>query len=214
MFKQIRDLSEQLHDKYDHIDVLINNAGLSKEEVEFTEEGIEYLVAIHVIAPFLLTYYVLDLLLKSNSARIVNVSSRVQAGTFGIDPEFDLEILGKDASIKGYGITKTCLNMITFELAERLKGTNITANCLHPGAFRTKLSTPPKLLPTEDVRIQSSKTLLYVVSSPELEGVSGEYFRNMKQKKSAEISYNLELRKALWDKCEELTGISYSDVIK
>ena len=82
IFKQIRDLSEQLHDKYDRIDVLINNAGLLGETVELTEEGIEYMVAIHMIAPFLLTYYVLDLLLKSNSARIVNVSSMVQVGTF------------------------------------------------------------------------------------------------------------------------------------
>jgi len=59
-----------------------------------------------------------------------------------------------------------------------------------------------------------SKTLLHVVSSPELEGVSGQYFKDSKQSISAEISYNLELRKALWEKCEELTNISYLDVIK
>ena len=88
---------------------MINNAGVNKEGIELTEEGIEKLVAIHIIAPFLLTYYVLDLLLKSNSARVVNVSSMVQVGTFGIDPKFDLEDLGKDAGGKGYAITKTCV---------------------------------------------------------------------------------------------------------
>ncbi len=211
-FQQIQDISKQLHEKYDHIDVLINNAGANKETVEYTEDGIEELVVIHVIAPFLLTYYVLDLLLKSNSARIVNVSSMVQVGTFpqlGVPTTFDLEDLGKDADAKGYAITKTCLNMITFELAERLKGTNITANCLHPGVFRTKMNSYTNVPPTA-----GSKTLLHVASSSELEGVSGQYFKDSKQSRSAEISYDLELRKALWDKCEELTKIYYSDVIK
>lgn len=209
MFKQIRDISKQLHEKYDHVDVLINNAGVNKETVEFTEDGIEELVAIHVVAPFLLTYYVLDLLQKSNSARIVNVSSMVQVGTFGIEPKFTLEDLGKDVGINGYGITKTCLNMITFELAERLEGIKVTANCLHPGVFRTKMNTYTNVPPTV-----GSKTLLHVASSKELEGVSGKYFKDKLQNKSAEISYDLELRKALWEKCEELTGITYSDVIK
>ncbi len=144
------------------------------------------MVVIHVIAPFLLTYYVLDLLLKSNSARVVNVSSMVQVGTFPqleIPPKFDLEDLGKDADAKGYAITKTWLNMITFELAERLKGTNVTANCLYPGAFRTKMNSFTNVPPTA-----GSKTLLHVASSPEGAGVSDQYFKDNKQSRSAEVS--------------------------
>ncbi len=214
----IRQLDTDFKKKFKKLDILINNAGVITQQRMVTEDGLEMQFALNHLCPFLLTDLLLDSLKKSDSARIINISSNAHR-TVSINFE-DLQSNQTYKSIEVYNRTKLCNVLFTYELARQLNGTHITANCLHPGVIRTKLlsefisinefiggkwglnfirwlrySTPAK----------GAETPLYLASSSELERVSGKYFDNKKIVDSSKYSYELTTAKKLWKISKSLT---------
>lgn len=135
--RQVRQMAADIIVRYDRLHVLINNAGVILLKRQLTEDGLETTFAVNHLAPFLLTLLLLDLLKKSAPARIITVSSTVH-----YDEQIKFDNLQGERDYYGLGaykVSKLGNVLFTFELAERLKGTGVTANCLHPGVVATKL---------------------------------------------------------------------------
>lgn len=208
----IRRFVEEFSRQHDRLDVLVNNAGVLLRERSLNEDGIESTFAINHIGYFLLSLLLLDLLKKSAPSRIVNVSST--AHKYG-KLEIGAWATGKDYSAFGaYANSKLANVLFTNELARRLEGTGVTANCLHPGGVGTNLfrglpgilQTVIKLVTISAER--GARTSIYLASSPEVEGVTGKYFVRCRQQKSSDASRNEEAARQLWKISEELTGMN------
>ena len=211
---EVRRLAETFLARHDSLDVLANNAGLVLSRRTETPDGIETTLAINHLAPFLLTNLLLDRLRESAPARIVTTSSESQR--WG-DMDFgDLQSRRKYRAMSVYGMTKLANIMFTYELAERLKGTGITANCLHPGGVNTSFgmnnSGPLALLiraskPFLRSSERGADSLTWLASSTEVDGVSGKYFSDRREIEAQEITYDPAARRRLWEISEELTGL-------
>src|SRR5215217_8977279 len=138
--EDIRRLADEFKDAYPRLDVLVNNAGVIRSKRVTSADGIEMTFAVNHLAYFLLTNLLLDLLKASAPSRIVNVSSAEQRnGTIDFD---DLQAEKGYKTAKAYGQSKLANILFTYELARRLEGTGVSANCLHPGAgVRTNLGS-------------------------------------------------------------------------
>jgi NAD(P)-dependent dehydrogenase (short-subunit alcohol dehydrogenase family) len=212
---QVRGLAREFLDRYDHLDVLVNNAGAIFERREETEDGIERTFAVNHLAPFLLTNLLLDVILASAPARVVTVSSvGHRSGWLDFD---DLQnARGYDGN-RAYAESKLANVLFTYELARRLEGTGVTANAADPGMARTNIGTNNmsaraylQLLAHRAMAgsvERGAKTSIYLASSPEVEGVSGAYFADCNQVPSSPASYNEAVARRLWRVSQELTGL-------
>jgi NAD(P)-dependent dehydrogenase (short-subunit alcohol dehydrogenase family) len=210
----IRRLAEDFKKKFSALHVLINNAGIIPRKRQVTVDGFETQFAVNHLAPFLLTNLLLDTLKSSAPARIVTVSSDMHRGaTINFD---DLQSVGSYRQVRVYSETKLANVLFTYELARKLQGTKVTANCLHPGMVATKLLADgigiPRTLSSTTKLIGSSpekgaKTSIYLATSPEVEGVSGKYFVRQKPVESSQMSYDQSLASRLWKESAELTGV-------
>ena len=211
----IRTLAQEFRAKYQQLDILVNNAGVFKARRETTKDEIEYTFAVNHLAPFLLTNLLLDTLRASGNARIVTTSS---IGHRGAKINFDdLQFERKRYSgIKAYGQSKLANILFTSELARRVEGSGITANCFHPGGVRTNLAqgnpwyyrliwyiVTPFLISAE----KGADTGIYLASSPEVQSVSGRYFVKRKVAVPSSEARNRETALRLWDVSKGLTGI-------
>jgi NAD(P)-dependent dehydrogenase (short-subunit alcohol dehydrogenase family) len=178
-----------------------------------TEDGIETTFAVNYLAPFLLCNLFFDFLKASKPARIVNVASSVQAKTIDFDNLNGEKHYGQ---IKAYSMTKLALILFTYEFDRRFNGNGITINCLHPGYVRTNMIRNFRkfvkyFFPFISLFVigpkRGAKTPIYCASSPDVEGVSGKYFKKRKEKKSSKTSYNIDLAKKLWEHSLELTNL-------
>jgi NAD(P)-dependent dehydrogenase (short-subunit alcohol dehydrogenase family) len=165
------------------LDLLVNNAGMMSATRALSADGIELTFAVNHLGPYLLTELLLDLLLASTPARIVNVASRLHLrGNLDLTrPLSD----GRYRSLAAYARSKLANVVYTFELAERLQGTGLTVNCLHPGVVATNLfpstSRPMALAAGMAKRFMMSPeegaaTTIYLALSPEVADISGAYF--------------------------------------
>ena len=214
--ESIRQFSQDVHAKYDHIDVLINNAGLIIAPRQTTVDGLEYTFALNHLGYFLLTGLLLDLLKTGISGRIINVSSRAhQGGHIHFD---DLMLEKRYSAMKAYSQSKLANVLFTYELGRKLKGTGITVNCLHPGAVRSNFGMElPGLMKViiliaRPFLISSRKgaiTPIYLASSPEVEDVTGKYFVKKHVVQSSPESYDEDIARRLWEVSEELTHFKY-----
>lgn len=205
-FDQIKKMSYQIKERFERLDVLINNAGVYRQNRQITEEGLEETFAINYVAPFLLTNLLLDSLKKANSSRIVNVASQVHSNHLDLN---NLQFEKGYTGVKAYASSKACLIMFTYLMAENLKETNITVNCLHPGIINTKLLNVAWGSVGAPVS-EGAKNLIYVAMAPNLEKVSGKYFDNKHIKPSKDITYDKELQRKLWKKTEEIIGLKFN----
>src|SRR5882757_1654358 len=200
---QVRALAESVLAEHSHLDVLVSNAGIGTSGPggrtrEVSADGYELRFAVNYLAGYLLTRLLLPRLRAAPSARIVQVSS---AGQAPID--FDDVMLERNYSgIQAYCQSKLAQIMLTFDLADELAGTDVTATALHPATYMpTKIVTNP--ISTIDEGVEATYRL---VAAPELDGVSGQYFDGQHPAKAHPQAYNLGARKRLHDLSDQLTG--------
>jgi retinol dehydrogenase 12 len=206
--EQVRQLAATFRLRYSTLDVLINNAGVFLPTRTETEDGYETMFQVNYLSPFLLTNLLLEELQRSEQGRIINLSSSVY--TMGKFEPDKLQSVGeRDFSVLGtYAATKLFVLMFTEELARRLKGTTVTANAVHPGIVRTRmmLQAPGVLrlvsylsLPFSVSTSKGAQTSVYLASSPEVTGISGQYFAKSKRVAVKNKFDTPENRALLWD---------------
>jgi NAD(P)-dependent dehydrogenase (short-subunit alcohol dehydrogenase family) len=165
------------------VDVLINNAGALFNRRRLSPDGLEMTFAVNHMAYFVLTQGLLRTLAASGPARIVNTAS---SSHFGAKLDFnDLQLSRTYSGMRAYGRSKLCNILFTRELARRLQGSGVTANCLHPGFVATRFGDRSggliqALLPIAKLGavspIEGARTIVHLAASPEVAGVSGLYF--------------------------------------
>jgi NAD(P)-dependent dehydrogenase (short-subunit alcohol dehydrogenase family) len=208
--KSIEQFTRKILDTHDRLDVLVNNAGVSRgaQPIAKSLDGIELTFGTNVIGYYLLMLQLLPRLKESTPARIVNVAS-----TFASDLDLDdLQFQRRPwDSMKAYAQSKACDRLLTWAMARRLEGSRVTANAMAPGLIvDTGLyrNTPPQVM--EQLRKRGGRTpadgadtAVWLASSPDLEGVSGKFFENRKE---IPCSFrNREAEERLWSICESLT---------
>jgi NAD(P)-dependent dehydrogenase (short-subunit alcohol dehydrogenase family) len=205
--EDVRDLGDQLLDE-ERIDVLVNNAGIGTAEPGGgerlgSEDGFELRFAVNYLAPFLLTRLTLPLIERTEQARIVNVSS---AGQAPID--FDDVMLERGYSgVQAYCQSKLALVMFTFDLAEELETSGVTANCLHPATYMpTNMVHAAGVEPVTPLEDGVAATLR-LVASPEVEGINGHYFDGTSESAPHPQAEDPEARRRLRLLSAELVGI-------
>jgi retinol dehydrogenase 14 len=213
----IRKLTSDFKAKYSRLDVLINNAGGVFDKRKTTGDGLEYTFAFNHLGYFLLTNLLLDTLKASSPSRIINVSSSAE-GLGKIDFS-DLQSEKKYSGFSVYSMSKLANVMFTYELAKRLQGTGVTVNVLHPGRVKTGFGDNSQ---TPFMRFmmavlknlgaltpeQGADTVVYLATSPEVEGVTGKYFHKRKAGKTNPLSYDDNANKRLWDESAKLVKLA------
>lgn len=210
---ETRRVASEFAAAHDRLDVLLNNAGSNFPTFERTEDGFERTMALNYFSPFLLTQRLLPLLRSSAPSRIVNVASvahysgRLDLAKLTDDPQIGTGGLG------AYSRSKLALVLFTLELARRLEGTKVTANCLHPGAVRTHIwyhaggFTPLTLFASLFMRSpkKGARTSIYLATSPDVAATSGKYFANRRERTPSERARDPELARQLWEESLRLT---------
>lgn len=194
--------------------VLINNAGVVNLRRRLSVDGIEEVLAVNHLAYFLLTNLLLERLVSSAPARIVNVAS--DAHKFGGMNFDDLQGERHYRVMRIYGQSKLANIMFTYELARRLAGSEVTVNCLHPGAVATGLGRNNGVWARGVVGflglffrtpVAGAATSIYLASSPAVAGVSGKYFSDCRARRSSKASYDEPSQRRLWEISARLTGL-------
>jgi NAD(P)-dependent dehydrogenase (short-subunit alcohol dehydrogenase family) len=210
---EVRKLADNFRERHDRLDVLVNNAGLIQSKRKETPDGIELTLAVNHLAPFLLTNLLLDLLEKSAPSRVITVSSEARRHA-----EIDFDDLQSERRYRAfpvYGMTKKANILFTYELAERLEGTGVVANCVHPGGVNTNFGddnrSPGILLfrafkPFMRTPEQGADTVIYLASSPEAAEMNGMYLTDREEVSPAEPR-DAAAQKRLWEVSTSLTNL-------
>jgi retinol dehydrogenase-12 len=199
-------VADTIKRRYDHIDVLINNAGAYYTTHQLSVDGIEMTWALNHMAPFLLTTQLLDLLRASAPARIITVASAAHQGaTIDFD---DLEGKKRFSGWKAYGQSKLANIMFTYELANRLLESDVTANCLHPGFVATGFAQNnagwfAKFFAVMQRYMaitpeQGAETSIFLARSDSVVTTTGRYFDKCKPVPSSKVSYDVTTQRRLW----------------
>ncbi len=208
----VRQCVREFQSRYEKLHLLINNAAVLMPKRALTVDGIEMTFAVNHLAYFLLTNLLLDQLKAAGAARIVNVSSEAHRG---VSIDFDnLQGERSYSRLRAYSLSKLCNIFFTYELAKRLQGSEVTANCLHPGVVATSLfrQTPKvielliKLFAANPRK--GAATSIYLATAPEISNISGKYFSNCRPLPSSAQSYEESSRARLWQLSQELTCCS------
>jgi len=209
----IRRLASEIEDRYSRVDVLINNAGAIFSHRQLSVDGIELTWAVNHLAPFLLTTLLLDRLKSSAPARVVTTSSDAHLGAK--IPFDDLNADRRYKSFRRYGQSKLANILFTSELARRLEGTGITANCLHPGLVATGFNrnngsvmkvAMSLIRPFSRTPAKGAETLVWLAASPEAAGITGGYFVDERQQMPSAAAQDAETAKRLWQVSEKQVG--------
>jgi retinol dehydrogenase-14 len=214
-FAAVRDLAAKLLASYPRIDVLVNNAGTVFDKRTVTEDGNEATFQVNHLSGFLLTELLLDRVRESAPARIVTTSS---VGHYGGTMNFD--DLGFESGyqiMRAYGRSKLANVLYTRDLAERLEGSGVTANALHPGAVATNIwsgapwfARPVLAVGKRLFMVSPAKggsRITFLATSPEVEGRSGGYYEQDKLKEPAALAQDDAVRQRLVDVSRELVGL-------
>jgi NAD(P)-dependent dehydrogenase (short-subunit alcohol dehydrogenase family) len=212
---EVRRLATDVLAAYPRLDVLVNNVGGFWAHRHVTADGLERTFALNHLAPFLLTNLLLERLESTAPARVVTVASNAQAmGRIAFD---DLQGAQDYVGSRAYNQSKLANVMFTYELARCLAGTGVTANALHPGVVRTGFGAEdPSVLTRAAMPFlrflktpaQGALTSIYLASSADVEGISGQYFANRTPKSSNKLSYDATAASRLWDVSADLVGLT------
>jgi NAD(P)-dependent dehydrogenase (short-subunit alcohol dehydrogenase family) len=205
---EVRALAEAVRRRTDRLDILINNAGIGTGRPgaprETSADGHELRFAVNYLAGFLLTHLLLPLLKKSAPARIVNVAS---AGQQPIDFA-DVMLERGYSGARAYCQSKLAQIMFTFDLAEDLRGSGVTVNALHPATYMdTTMVRGAGVTPISTVE-EGAEAILYLATSPALEGRSGLYFDGLREARAHPQAYDAEARRRLKALSLQLTGLN------
>ncbi|GGF06710.1 short-chain dehydrogenase [Hymenobacter cavernae] len=217
LLANVRELAAEINQRYEKLDVLINNVGIVPGPLTITSEGHELSWVTNHLAPFLLTNLILPKLTAAEQARIITLAS--EAHWLG-EIEASQEVRNdpeKYSALTAYCDSKLANILFTNELAHRLDLTGVTANCLHPGIVDTGLVNPnssrlikalwwlarPFMITPE----QGAQTSIYLASSPEAAQVSGQYFKKNKPGRCSSRAQNRAEASRLWRISEEETGV-------
>lgn len=219
----VRSLADEFKARYDHLDVLINNAGLAASARKLTEDGIESNFAVNVAAPFLLIHLLMDSLKASPSARVINLMGG------DVPAKLDMDNLQSERSFDGlnsYSQSKLAMMVVTYEFAQRTQG--VTINVCYPGQASTNMTRSVtadmfpgiarfifpifKLMVREDggrSAKKASRSSVYLASAAEVEGVSGKYFdTNCKVANFPVPVLNQSIRQRLWEVVKQAARIA------
>ena len=214
----VRRCAAAFRERFDGLTLLINNAGTMTNRPQASVDGFELTYACNHLGPFLLTRLLLEPLLASHTARIVTVASGVH--NRGV-PDFRAAAEDPDSrasedrfsGMRAYATSKLANVMFTLSLAETLKGSKVTANCLHPGVVGTNIVTDASAWMRIGMKIASAfmfnpergaATSLHLALSPEVEGVSGHYFdEHQRLAQPAPAALNPDSRRDLWQLSEQ-----------
>jgi NAD(P)-dependent dehydrogenase (short-subunit alcohol dehydrogenase family) len=214
----IHKFAENFTEKYNCLDVLINNAGVFSLKRFETEDGLEKTIGINYFGHYLLTSLLLPIIKKSKQGRIINISSDSYK-----QAKFDLDDLQSKIKYKGMGAypsSKLALILFTQELAKRLKDSNITVNAVHPGHVSTgiwNMWENPKWYQSLTIKIlnmffispdEGAQTSIHLATSDEVQNITGKYF-SKKKPVNVKSKYNtMDIQRKLWALSKELTGLT------
>ena|ERR1022692_3887962 len=211
--QEVRDLAGRLS-RLDRIHVLINNAGLVLGERRVSADGFEYTFALNHLAPFLLTSLLREKLVASAPARVITVSSAAhRAARLDLT---DLQLAEHYNGWRAYANSKLANIAFTTELARRLAGTGVTANCVHPGTVNTGFGREGSTLLRFGLDLgrrfllqasQGADTVVYLASSPDVEGATGGYYIKRRLRMPSAAARDSATAQRLWEISAELTGL-------
>ena len=206
----VRALAAEALGRYPRLDILINNAGAMFTTRQLSPDGIELTWAVNHLAPFLLTTLLLDRLRQSAPARIITTASGAH-----LEAHIPFDDMAAEHSYKGfgrYGETKLANILFTSELARRLEGSGVTANCFHPGLVATGFNRNygtimglgmTLLRPVSRSPEKGAETLVWLASSPEVANVSGTYFFDKLPKTPSPAAQDSAAANRLWQLSEQ-----------
>jgi|TARA_Y100000994_G_scaffold104233_1_gene85967 retinol dehydrogenase-12 len=208
LVKNVKSLSEQIKQKYNKVDVLLNNAGGANKKKIITSEGLEKTFATNQMNYFVLSTELLDIISESNDGRIVNVASNAHIGA-----EVDYGNINSEKSFSAwtsYCVSKLMNIMFTYQLS--LMQDKVSINVLHPGFVDTNIAGNEGNLIKYIVKFgakmfartvdNGADSSIYLSTSDEVKGVSGKYFFKCREIKSSRASYSQEDWKKVWELCD------------
>jgi NAD(P)-dependent dehydrogenase (short-subunit alcohol dehydrogenase family) len=211
---EIRRVAEEILGHSRRIDVLLNNAGVAQRRRTPTAQGFEATFATNHLGYYLLTRLLLERLMQSRPSRIVNVASEAHRG---VSLDFDdLQSERHYRAFRTYRKSKLANLMFTYELARRMETSGVTVNAVHPGWVASRLGMDDGLLSraiTAVARVcartpeRGAETVVWLASSPEVEGVTGKYFQDRSEIRSSAASYDREAQRRLWAISAEMVGL-------
>ena len=211
---EMRRLAADLAASLPRIDVLVNNAGAIFDRHEQTGDGLERTFALNHMAYFVLTHALREPLIASAPARIVNTASNAHRGN-ALDFD-DLQFQRGFRGLTAYARSKLANILFTRELARRLAGTGVTANCLHPGFVSTGIGQRDGGLFAIMVRMsmlfartpeQGASTIVYLATSPDVAGASGGYYVDCRQAEPTRTAQDDATARRLWEESLRLAGL-------
>jgi NAD(P)-dependent dehydrogenase (short-subunit alcohol dehydrogenase family) len=198
----VRELAARVLAEHGRLDALVNNAGIISRERRESADGFELTFAVNHLAHFLLTSLLLPPLLAAAPARVVNVASAAQSPL-----DFDDVMLERGyGGMEAYSRSKLAQVMFTFELAERLRETGVTANALHPASLMDTRMVREAFGYTMSTVQEGAAATVRLVAAPELERVTGRYYDGKRERRAHRQAYDAAGRQRLWELSERLCG--------
>ncbi len=218
ILSDVRHIIEEISKKYPIINVLINNVGIFNTRRLLTPDGNEMVFQVVHLASFLITKLLIKNLKAGAPSHILDINS--ESHRFGGLDLHDLNWLARPYfGIYAYGAAKTAQLLTVWEFDRRLKRSRVTINAMHPGGLRTNIGMNNGLLFRSFNKyflwrflkdpVDSGKDIYYLVAAPEMENVSGKFFKDTIEEKPAKHAINKELREKIWEISEKLTNTSH-----
>ena len=211
---EMKRVAAEIADREPRIDVLINNAGALFATRQLTEDGLERTFALNHMAYFVMAAGLRERLVASGPARIINTASAAHQGaTLDFN---DLQSAKSFGARKAYGQSKLCNILFTRELARRLQGTRVTANCLHPGFVATRFGDQSGGLMSPLIRLakffaispaKGAETIIHLASSPDVAEATGQYFYKSAPAIPSSAAQDDRSASLLWQRSAALAGM-------
>lgn len=209
-FDSIKQCVAEFKTRFSKLDVLINNAGVWHSTYNQSKDGIEETFAVNVLAPYLTTALLLDLLEAAGSARVISTSSGLHFGNINFG---DIEYRKHFSGFQAYRQSKLAVILLTRYLAPKLKLRGISINCVHPGFVSTGLGRNGGKIMDSMFRFfgkgarKGAETLIYLASTGFSGNIMGEYFVNKKVRRTTKQSCDLQAAEKLVSVLHEKTGV-------